>query len=326
MIPRPASSVFLLALAALPAQDLRHAVATADLVAVATHVGVRPIGTLHVLHRLRVGSTLAGPAHAEVSVVQVKGVAWHNQPVPAELRLYCLEDWSRQAEAAGLPPAQGPYFRMKGHPGSNPRVEGDPAEAAVVRLARLVRARVGGAKAGDVLAPLCDLAMRGTKEARTEAVRVLDEDSALREALNRFQLSDLLLRAVGETDDLAYKIALAELCGARRVEGLIDGLCLSMAQMPDPLLARAIGRIARHLHGEQATDQLAPHVLKARNAELRGLFVLALGATETQSALEALLRMHRERPDDPRVAEALRWHGAPQALEAVASRPATRPR
>ncbi len=300
---------------ALPAQELRHAVAAADVVVVATAGSAQPHGEHLWLHRLEVESVLRGDAGAALVVVEHRTLSEHNRPVGGERRLYCLARFAG-AGAAGLPAAAAPYFKMCGHPGSNPPVADAAAEPAL-ELARIVLAAEAGTGADALLPRLLALVFEGKGDARLEAVRMLSERRPLLDALDQLQQSALLSRAVGETEDVPLKIALAELCAERRLDGLVDALCLSNDAVEDRRFAEALGRIAAHLHGEEAAGVLRPHILRARDADARGRLLLALGATSTEAALEALLRMRSIGGADPWVDAALELHGAPRALEAV---------
>jgi hypothetical protein len=306
----------LASLAPLIAQELRVAIEAAPLVVIGRHRGVRPHGDDYLLHKVAVARVLRGDAGAEVTVLEWKKLSFHNRPAIAATRLYCLH--AVDAERLGLP--AGSYFRLDAHPGSHPAV--DEAAAArdadgIVQLAVLL---IGAQREGSIAArkdAVLELALTATSPARTEAARLLSERAALLDALNPLELGSLLAKAGAETADIDYKLALATVCAERRMPELIEALGLTWPQIDDESYSRAIGRFAKHLHGEAATAQLLPYLQRARDPKLRGHVLLALGATSTESALEALLRARRLETDRARVDAALRLHGAPRALEAA---------
>ena len=156
---------------------------------------------------------------------------------------------------------------------------------------------------------------------RTEALHVLAERDVLQSYLNKIQMSAILSRAIGETDqdkdkDIPYKVALADLCAVKRVDNLVASLCVSVPQTGDERFLRALGRITTFLHREQAAATLMPHVQRARGKS-RDRLIYALGATATDGALKALLKMHDGGKDRVAVVAALRVHGAPRALSKI---------
>lgn len=315
---RTLHTVMLAAMAGgLPAQQLHLAVAAADVVAVATDTASEPVGERYLVHRLKIGRLLKGDVPEQISVVEILGVALHQKPEPDKQRLYCLHDWTAQATKAGLPAANAPYFKMSGHPGSNPDVT-DIERSAACELALLTLAATG-----DDLSPeevntrVLRFAFAAPPQVRTEAIELIQERQVLLDALDPLQVSDLLSRAVGETTDIPFKIALAGLCAEKRVPGLVDALCISIGEVEDPSFARALGRIARHLHGEAALDVLRPHITKPLAKKVRDRLLLALGATQTERALQALLHMQQLEPSDEGVRAALQAHGARPALDAI---------
>lgn len=313
MLPKLTLCLALLAIATPGfAQNLRRAVTAADVVVVAENVGVRPLRKNLVLHTLRVVETLHGTAPGSLTVVEVTGVSTHQRPQPAERRLYCLHAFD--ATKVDLPPSGAPYYKMNGAAGSNPVITDDSSE---LTFARTVLAAESGTALRQTASDLINLALRGSVAVRTEALQLLAERKMLQEALSAPQISDLTSRAIGETTDVPFKIALADLCAELRVPGLVDSLCMSVNAVDDEAFARALGRIARFLHGEQANDMLWPHLTKARNAKRRGHLLLAIGATSTEAALAALLQLRQSKGADAQIDAALRLHGSPQALRAL---------
>jgi hypothetical protein len=305
--------------ASLSAQELRRALVDADAVVVARQVGKTAHDDDVTVHRLQVVLDVRGAAGATaVSVLDWPKLSLHNRPVPRQSRLYCLQDASRQATRLGLPAADGPYFRMVAWPGSNPLVGAEPAHDPGVRFAQLLAASIAGTAApADTAAGLYTTALQADATMRLEATRYLAERPDLRAKLGGLQWSQLIARAAGEVDDVPFKIALAELCAEQRLDGVFDALVVALGQVDDPEYARTVGRIGTMLHGEQAATRLQERLRQAAQPPTRRALLLALGATNTQTALDALLRMDRK---DAAVEAALREHRSPQAKEAVGSK------
>jgi len=304
--------------ASAPGQQLRRAVASADLVVVGkAEVTMSPDEDV-ILYQLRIARTLKGDAPAQVTVVHSTGLSLHNRPVEDTQRLFCLHDYSAAARKAGLPPAQAPYFKMSGYAGSNPMVAAnDPADDPAVQFAQIVLDSENGTSAHKVLPRLLTLVFNGTSPINTESVNYIREREVLRDAIDPLGQSQLLSRAVGESDDVQLKIALAQLCGECRMDGLVEALCQSMDAMHDREFAATVGRIASYLHGERAAKVLAPFIDRARGTELRGNLLVALGATSTEAALDALLRLRSKDPGNEYIEAALRLHGSKRAIEAI---------
>ena len=176
-----------------PGQDLRRAVVSADVVVVATGIGVRPIGPHLLGHRLRVATSLQGEAHAMVTVIEHTNLSEHARPTPAVQRLYCLIDFTAKARAIGLPERFAPYYRMTGHRGGSP-VIADPQTDAIVELARAVLDSTRDVDARTTAKRLVQLALAGGPEVRTEATATLTERPALRAVCATF---DAYLRDSG---------------------------------------------------------------------------------------------------------------------------------
>lgn len=158
------------------------------------------------------------------------------------------------------------------------------------------------------------MALEPSPALRREATLHLAERGDLRATLDGLVWSRLVARAVAEVDDIDYKVALAELCASQRLDGLLDGLAVSLGPVTDPRFARCVGRIGKLLHGEQATDRLLERLRNVGQDQDRKMLLLAIGATRTESALDALLHMDRR---DPAVQAALREHRSRRAIEAV---------
>lgn len=311
----------ILCLAALaPAQDLRRGLVDADAVVVARGVMRTERGEDLVLHRLQVLRNVRGAGdHATVTVLEFPRLAMHQRPTPRQSRLYCLQDASEQAARLELSADEGPFYKMVGWAGCNPLIGADVLADPYFRFASLLAASDTGAAPTDTAAALCKMALEGAPIVRTEAARFLTERSDLRSKLTGVQWSQLVQRATGEIDDVPHKIALAELCAEQRLDGLLDALAVSLGPVQDPEYARAVGRIGKLLHGEQATERLQQRLRIAGQPQDRAALLLAIGATNTQSALDALLRMNST-GKDPAVEAALREHHSPRAKEAVARR------
>lgn len=310
------------------AQQLRNAAWSADLIVVARVVSVQPLGNEMFLHKLRPERTLKGEAPEQITVVETKGVSDRPKPTLGPARIYCL----RPARNLELPERHGPFFKMLGLAGDNPVAEVPESVPEEERAAATARVRTSIELVEFVVASergisprvagqtLHNLALSGTGPSKTEAVQLLRERTVVRDALNAVQRSALLTRASAEDEDLDYKIALASLCAELRMSGVVESLCLSLESKPDTRVAKTLGRLAKFLHGEQAVEAIRPFYLQARKSEVRNAMLLAIGATETESALEAILRIKDLNGDSAAVDAALRAHGTARALDAVSDR------
>jgi hypothetical protein len=280
----------LVALAASPAQELRHAAVAADRVVVGTVVSVRPIGKDWIVHRLKVARTLKGEAAEFLQIVEPKQLAMHHRPTPAQQRVYCLHDVPPTADLAPLA-GNGPLTKVTGHADAAPLVKTSADDEPALVLVRLVLESEAGKSAKTIAPQVVALVALDDAAVRAEAVRMLTERSVLRDALTRMQWSDLVARAVGESQDVPLKIALAELCAEHRIDRLVESLCVSFDTVHDPRWSNAVGRIAKFLHGENAIDVLRPFVERPRDPKSRAALLLAIGHSDTAAAREALLRM-----------------------------------
>lgn len=315
---RTSSFVFLALLSLAPAQELRRGLVAADAVLVGRQVGKKPHDDTVTLHRVQVLLDVRGAQGATaVTVLDWPKLALHQRPQPRQSRLYCLQDASKVADKLGLPATDGPYFRMVGHPGSHPLVGAEAAADPYVRFAQLLAASEAGAPPTDTANGLFTTALQGDAAVRAEATRYLTERPDLRSKLGGLQWSQLVSRAAGETADVPYKIALAELCAEQRLEGVFDALVIGLTEVSDPEYARTVGRIGKVLHGEDAATKLTERLRQAGQPATRATLLLALGATNTQSALDALLRMDKK---DVAVEAALREHRSPKAQEAAGTK------
>lgn len=308
----------LVSIAALPfatAQELRRGLVTADAVVVARQVGKSPHGDEVVLHRLQVLLDVRGATGASaVTVIDWPKLSLHQRPMLRQSRLYCLQDAAPTAQRLGLPANDGPYYTMVGWPGSNPLVGADPAADATVRFAQLLAGGDTGTPPETTAQGLAAMALQTDPVVRVEAARYLAERPDLRSRLGGLTWSRLVARAAGEVDDVGYKIALAELCAEQRLEGVFDALVVGLGQVHDDEYARTVGRLGTGLHGEEAAVRLRTRLLQAVEPSARKGLLLALGATSTTTALDALLAMDRQ---DAAVEAALREHRSPRARDAV---------
>lgn len=311
----------LLAAAPCPAQ-LRHAVAGSDVVVIARHAGRETFGEEWIVHRLRVRLALRGEVPEAISVVEPRRLGVHARPRPDASRIYCLHRFDDRARRAGLPDRLRPYFKMNGHERADPVVE-DLERSPHVRLARLVLASRDGRPAKELRGDVLDLVFRGPADVRTEAVGMIVENPVLRDALGPLDWSRLVSRAIGETEDVDFKIALARLCAEQRIPGLVASLCLAVDQVSDRRFALALGRIARVLHGEEATTILREQLGRARTRRARTSLILAIGATSTESGLEELLRLRAlaRAGDRAAIDAALAAHGSARARAAIGRSP-----
>lgn len=302
------------------AQDLRRGLVDADAVVVARQVAKTPFSEDVVMHKLQIVHRVRGAdEQTAVTVLDWPKLALHNRPTPRQSRLYCLQDASEQAARLGLPATEGPFFKMVGWAGSNPLIGAEIEKDPTVLFAALLARSEAGAATAETASELCTTALTGAPILRTEAARHLSERPVLRAQLNNVQWSQLLARAGGEIDDVPHKIALAELCAEQHIDGLLDALVVSLGPVQDAEYARTVGRIGKLLHGEAATEKFEQRLKMMRQPEDRAALLLAMGASNTESALEALLRFHALGAD-PAVDAALREHKSPRAKEAVAKK------
>jgi len=307
--------------AALPAQNLRRGIADADLVAVARQVGKKKHNDQLNLHRVQVIHDVFGSGgKSAVTVLDWPKLSVHMRPQPRQSRLYCLKSAKGIATRLGLPEDGGPYYKMIGWSGSNPLIGAEPKNDAIVKFAQVIARGKSGASALQTAGELATIAVHGSASVRTQAARLLTERGDLRGALVAAQWSQIVGRASGETEDVAYKIALAELCAEQRISGLVDRLAVSLGPVRDPEYARAVGRIARMLHGEEATTVLERRLPHMRDPKDRVAVLQAIGATNTDAALAYLLRLDSVLGHDAAVEAALKEHRSPQAKAAVARR------
>lgn len=304
-----------------PAQDLRRGIADADLVAVARQVGKRKHNDQVDLHRLQMIHEVFGcDGQSAVTVLDWARLSVHQRPQPRQSRLYCLVSASSTAQRLGLPKDGGPYYKMVGWSGTNPLIGKEPEKDGIIRFAAVIARGKRGASAVQTGSELATIAVHGSAPVRTEAAKLLTERGDLRGVLVAPQWSQIIGRASGEIEDVPYKIALAELCAEQRLSGLIDTLAVSLGPVQDPRYARAIGRIARMLHGEDATAVLERRLSSLRDPKDRAVVLQAIGATNTETALAFLLRLDGVMGRNAAVEAALREHRSPQAKAAVARR------
>lgn len=304
--------------AALSSQSLRQGLVRADAVLVGRQVGKRAHDDALVLHRVQVLEAVRGlSGEPAVTVIDWPKLTLHNRPTPRQSRLFCLQDASAQAQRLGLPSSGAPYFKLVGWPGSHPLIGADRDKDPIVGLARTLAESERGAAPGATAAALARLAIEGDPKVRSEAARYLAERSDLRGRLSGVHWTRLMARAAGEVDDVDHKIALSMLCGEQRLDGLIEALAVSLGPVSDPRFARCVGRIGKVLHGEQATAVLSRRLRSLARAEDRRMVLIAIGATNTRSALAALTKMDQQ---DVAVAAALREHRSKKAKAAAEKR------
>lgn len=299
--------------ATLPSQELRRGLLGADALLVGRQVSKTAHGEALMLHRVQVLRPLRGLDGATaVTVIDWPGLSLHNRPQVRQSRLYCLLDASGLAQKEGLPAAGAPYFRMGGWAGSNPLIGADLDADAIVALAQTLVRSEAGAAPQITASELFAQALSNDARTRTEAAQLLSERPVLRSQLHALQWSQLAAAAVGETQDVPHKIALAELCAEQRLDGLLDGLMASLGPVEDLTYARAVGRIAQVLHGESAAHRLNQRLRAVTSANDRRCLLVAMANTKSEAALAQLQALRRQVPMDPDVAAALREHGADQ--------------
>jgi len=300
---------------------LHSAVDASELVVVARHVGVATHGASVRFHRLEIIEVVKGEAEVgdKVTAVDYPELSLHQRPVPLQTRLYCLRDDSENAAKAGLPTERGPFFRLAGHGGSSPLVIGGAADSPHVRWARIV-ARAGEERAAITAEAARAVALGEHPELRLEACQFLTQRQVLRDALPASSWNALAGQAVRETEDVGFKIALAEVCAIQGVPGIVTDLCGSVPQIDDPRFVRFLGRAARAVHGEASADLLLGQARSAREPAVRGRFLVAAAATRTETALNALIALREADPEDSAVVDALHAHGSRRAREAATRR------
>jgi hypothetical protein len=310
-----ASAACVLATATDARAQLRHAVTDAPIIVVARHVGVRPLGNELFLHRFESVSTWKGEAPDAFTIAERKRVADAPRPSIGPDRLLCLRP---DPAAARFPADRGPYFVRLGYAGDDPVITEDDARTSSYRqLVDALLASEAGASPGATAAALSGIATRGTGPARVEAAESLRSRPVLRDALTPIRREGLLATAVAVADtDLELTESLASLCAEAGQAGVVDALCVALRSVDDPRLARALGRIARHVAGEAATEALAPYLREARGP-LRDRLLLAIGTTATESGLELLLGLRTKDGASAGVDAALRAHGSPRAMEVL---------
>lgn len=297
------------------AQDVRRSVADAAAVLIGTSRDVERVSENLVIHRVVVERVLHGDVGEVVSVVDLPTLSLHVRPQRGQRRLFCLGTFERQARRHGLPDRWAPYYRLSPAPAAHPLVNSSETSQGLLDFVQIVLDSERGAGPRPVNDRLLPLIFEGPAAVRLEAVHLLTQRRVLLEALTPLQLSQLQARAVGEVDDVSFKVALAELLAERRLEGLVDALCLSIDAVEDRRFAESLGRIAKLMHGEDALEVLRPHLEQRRRADAHGRLLIALGATSTERALRALLRMRASDTGDRQwVDAALRLHGSPEAL------------
>lgn len=310
------------------AQNLRRAVAAADLVLVARSIRVVQTKT-HVIHRLSVEEVLRAPQgfdpSRQISVVVTKRVATHNRPLAAKRMLYCIHVNTLVAVAAKLPQGMAPYYKMSGYAGSAVVLDDSDRTDPRLAFARILVASQKGQSSRKTADQVFAIALTGDPRVRTEATLSLSERPALLSCLSDLHLSKVLARAIGETRDIRYKIELAAICASRRLPGMIPSLCLSTEHVGDISFLQALGRHARFIHGDQAHRILTEQVNRARG-RTRDRLIVTLGATSTEGALEVLLKMQKLGQNKDAVEAALRIHGSPRGRAAISRKDADRKR
>lgn len=305
------------------AQHLRRGIFDADLVVIAQRFESKVTADGLIRHRLEVLDTLKGEETTTIAIIGSSKVADLPQPSSSGPRLYCLRKDSRRELAQG----PDPIYRMLGYQGANPRVDRSDARDPNLVLVKILIASEDGASPKSTCDSLFDLAMTSVLSPesasaqwalmRIEAVQTLRERQMLSGKLSPFQMSNLLSLAVAETEDIPFKISLASLCAEKRMKGVIEALCISLDHVGDKRFTTALGRMARVIHPDSAAELLLNELLKARSKAKRNRLLHALGATQTQDALQALMRYRKINGPGAAIDAALRAHGSKQAMAIV---------
>ena len=299
-------------------QSLRRGLVDADVVIIGRQVGKKPHGDELVMHRVQILDPLRGiSGDRAVTVLDWPKLSLHNRPTPRQSRLFCLQDASAAALRLGLPSSGGPYYKLLGWAGSHPLISADRDKDPIVQFARVLTNSERGVAPGETAAALAQLAISGDVKVRTEAARYLAERGDLQSKITSVHWTQLMASATGEVEDIDRKIALATLCAEQRLDGLVDALAVSLGPVTDPRYARCVGRISKALHGERATEILGRRLRNLAKPKDRKMLLIAIGASNTQSALDALLKMNQR---DEAVIAGLREHRSKRAQDAVKSR------
>jgi hypothetical protein len=325
--PLLAASVALLA-AAVPAQELRRAALEADFVAVARHQSQREHESSYELHTLEIVRAVAGAsdkapkAVVVIDYVDVRRAMRPGTPTKREgqtqspLQLYCLQDASREAKALSLPAANGPYFTLSQRAGSNPIVGDDLDADPTMRFCSLLFASEAGRAPQEIASQLVTFALQDHAATRIEAAKLLTERPLVAARVTDLQWGDLLARTSAETADSDYKLALFELCATRRMPGLVDAMMVSLDKERSPRFARAVGALCAATLGDDAARPMVERLRNTAEPEARKSLLLALGATKSKQALEALLKLKQVAGSDPAIEAALREHARTEDAEA----------
>lgn len=311
------------------AHQLRRAIPASSQVLIGKPEGIEAFGERFLLHKVRVLHTLKGSPIPTpvVRIVQIRGITTHVEPGRTGPRLYCLRPLGADADRLGLPGDRQPYFRLNGHQGSHPRLdpatEGpDPSRDPLVALTQALVAGESGQPLEATRDALLALAMHPDPIARFEATMALAEREALHRRIDMVRMANLLNRCAGETDDLVYRIALAELCATRKNPGVVEALCMGLDRIEDLGYARSAGRIAGYVAGDRVTEILNPRIRHVSSDIERGRLLVMLGASGAESGLKLLLEHGRSRPNTPMLREALLANGRPQAVALAKRLPA----
>lgn len=301
------------------AQELRKGLADADLVVVGREVSQTTIAEGLLSHRIQIIEGIRGRNSDKkaITVLDWTRLSLHNRPTVRQSRLYCLVDASHTAKQLELSPDDGPYYKMVGWAGSNPLIGRDLERDATARFARTLAAAEAGTSSAVTAASIAQAALSSDKKIRVEAAKLLTERPFLRARLSATDWSRLMTRTAGETENIAYKIVLAELCAEQRLNGLVDALIVGINSVKDPDYARAVGRLIAHLRGDDAAEPILRRLQTHNDPAERPALLMALGSTRTARALDALLQIKRSTTDDAAVDAALRAHRSRQAKEAV---------
>lgn len=324
MLHRLLPVFFAIATTFVRAQELRYAALDADFVAVARQIGDRSEGEDHItLHTLQVVRAVRGgptSAPSTVVVIDYPDVRLHFRPTPQKSLLYCLHDATKRANDLKLPADKGPYFTMSQRAGSNPPIGSDLEADPTLRFCALLIQCENGVQPAQVAERLIETAMSQDASTRLEAARLLAERPLAAARIPDLRWGDVLARATAETDDADYRIAMFELCATRRMPGLVDAMLVALDKTHTPEFARAVGRLCTATLGEDAATPIVERLSINAEPAIRQSLLLALGATRSQKALDALLRMKQANSRDPAIDAALREHSGKAATEAAERR------
>ncbi|MEO0477872.1 MAG: hypothetical protein AAF196_00180 [Planctomycetota bacterium] len=298
----------------LTAQQLRLGVARANYVVIARQVAVQPLGD-HVLHRFEVIDRLKGEPQDTFSIAVPKRVA--DAPSPGfetSNQLLCLRPTRRN----DVPERFLPIYRLTGYQGDRFVVDDSEESQGLVSLVRALLDSESGVKPADIGDRVVDILLGGEGQARLEASETLRGRVVLRDEIPDVRADQLLLLAVGSSEDSNLKRSVARLCVEANVDNALPALCAAVHQNDDEEFATTVGRLAQFKMGEEAASAF-DDLLERVRGPARDRILIAVGATRTQGALDRLRREWERSGRREGLVKALRAHGSEDAIRIIES-------